>query len=130
MRRTSSRCSTRFLSSGQNGRRINVFKNSKVRMSRYLDTSTETQTAQIMVLYVRTSRSSRKESVRLSSGRTINCWQLEKVLLKHCWEKVLNWESLFVNRKGLILSVYVDDIKLAGKKHNINPTWKNSHERR
>ena len=27
-------------------------------------------------------------------------------------------------RKGLFLSVYVDDIKLAGKKQNINPTWK------
>ena len=35
------------------------------------------------------------------------------------------WESLFVNGgKGLFLSVYVDDIKLAGKKHNISPTWK------
>ena len=32
---------------------------------------------------------------------------------------------LFVIReKGLFLSVYVDDIKLAGKKQNINPTWK------
>ena len=27
-------------------------------------------------------------------------------------------------KKGLFLSVYVDDIKLAGKKQNINPTWK------
>ena len=35
------------------------------------------------------------------------------------------WECLFVHReKGLFLSVYVDDIKLAGKKHNINTTWK------
>ena len=25
---------------------------------------------------------------------------------------------------GLFLSVYVDDIKLAGKKQNIDPTWK------
>ena len=33
-----------------------------------------------------------------------------------------NWECLFVHReKGLFLSVYVDDIKLAGKKQNINP---------
>ena len=32
---------------------------------------------------------------------------------------------LFVNReKVLFLSVYVDDIKLAGRKQNINPTWK------
>ena len=26
--------------------------------------------------------------------------------------------------QGLFLSVYVDDIKLAGKKHNIDPMWK------
>ena len=42
--------------------------------------------------------------------------QFEKVLLKHGWEKIPNWECLFVHReKGLFLSVYVDDIKLAGK---------------
>ena len=36
-----------------------------------------------------------------------------------------NWECLFVHReKGLFLSVYVDDIKLAGKKQNIDPMWK------
>ena len=51
--------------------------------------------------------------------------QFEKVLLKHGWEKIPNWECLFVHReKGLFLSVYVDDIRLAGKKHNIDPMWK------
>ena len=51
--------------------------------------------------------------------------QFEKILLKHGWEKIPNWECLFVHReKGLFLSVYVDDIKLAGKKHNIDPMWK------
>ena len=51
--------------------------------------------------------------------------QFEKVLLKHGWEKIPNWECLCVHReKGLFLSVYVDDIKLAGKKHNIDPMWK------
>ena len=45
--------------------------------------------------------------------------------MKYGWEKVSNWECLFVHReKGLFLSVYVDDIKLAGKKQNISPTWK------
>ena len=40
--------------------------------------------------------------------------QFEKILLKHGWEKIPNWECLFVHReKGLFLSVYVDDIKLA-----------------
>ena len=50
---------------------------------------------------------------------------LRKMLLQHGWEKVSNWECLFVHRqKGLFLSVYVDDIKLAGKKQNIDPMWK------
>ena len=51
--------------------------------------------------------------------------QLEKILLQHGWEKIPNWECLFVHReKGLFLSVYVDDIKLAGKKQNLDPMWK------
>ena len=51
--------------------------------------------------------------------------QFEKILLKHGWEKVSNWECLFVHReKGLFLSVYVDDIKLAEKKQNIDSMWK------
>ena len=51
--------------------------------------------------------------------------QFEKILLQHGWEKVSNWECLFVHRqKGLFLSVYVDDIKLAGKTENVEPTWK------
>ena len=51
--------------------------------------------------------------------------QFENILLKYGWEKVSNWECLSVNRqKGLFLSVYVDDIKMAGKKQNINPMWK------
>ena len=50
--------------------------------------------------------------------------QFEKILLKHGWEKVSNWEYSFVHReKGLFLSVYVDDIKLAGNKQNIDPMW-------
>ena len=49
----------------------------------------------------------------------------KSILLQHGWEMVSNWECLFVHReKGLFLSVYVHDIKLAGKKHNIDPMWK------
>ena len=45
--------------------------------------------------------------------------------MEHGWEKIPNWECLFVHReKGLFLSVYVDDIKLAGKKQNLDPMWK------
>ena len=51
--------------------------------------------------------------------------QFEKILLKYGWEKVSNWECLFVHReKGLFLSVCVDDVRLAGKKENIDPMWK------
>ena len=51
--------------------------------------------------------------------------QFEKILLQHGWEKVSNWDCLFVHREqGLFLSVCVDDIKLLGKKQNINPMWK------
>ena len=46
--------------------------------------------------------------------------QFEKILLKYGREKVFNWECLFVLRqKGFFLYVYVDYIKLAGKKQNI-----------
>ena len=39
--------------------------------------------------------------------------------------RIPNWECLFVHRgKGLFLSVYVDDMKLAGKKQNLDPMWK------
>ena len=35
------------------------------------------------------------------------------------------WECPFAKRqKGLFLSVHVDDIMLAGKKHNFDPMWK------
>ena len=51
--------------------------------------------------------------------------QFEKILLQHGWEKVSNWECLFVHcEKGLFLSVFVDDIILAGKKQNLDPMWK------
>ena len=51
--------------------------------------------------------------------------QCEKIPLKYGWENVSNWECLFVHReKGLFSSVYVDDIKLAGNKRNIDPVWK------
>ena len=42
--------------------------------------------------------------------------QFEQILLKNGWEKVSNWECLFIHReKGLFLSVYVDDMKIGWK---------------
>ena len=50
---------------------------------------------------------------------------LRKSCLNMGWEKIPNWECLFVHReKGLFLSVYLDDIKLTGKKQNLDPMWK------
>ena len=49
--------------------------------------------------------------------------QFENVLLKHGWGD--NSKLGMSNRgKGLFLSVYVDDIKLPGKEHNLDPMWK------
>ena len=117
LRRTSSGRSIRVYP-GQNGRCSVIIENSKVRMSRYLDSSTKTQMAKIMVQYGRSSRSGWTESVRSSSDRTILGTTIrERVLLEHGWEKVPNWECTFVSReKGLFLAVFVDDIKLVGKK--------------
>ena len=51
--------------------------------------------------------------------------QFENILLKHEWEKIPNWDCVFVHRgKGLFLSVHVNDIKLTGKKQNLDPMWK------
>ena len=48
--------------------------------------------------------------------------QCQKILFKHDWEKIPNWECLFVHREeGLFFFVYVDDVKLAGKQQNIDP---------
>ena len=95
---------------------------SRIGMSTHFESSTRTQMAKIMVQYGRPPE-------RNLYGHPLAglLWesQFEKILLKYGWEKISNWECLFVHReKGLFLSVYVDDIKLAGKKQNINPMWK------
>ena len=83
-------------------------------MSRHLEASTTTQMAKIMVQYGRPRRSSERNLYGHSLAGLLLERQFEKIFLKHDWEKVCNWECLFVHcEKGLILSVYVDDIKLA-----------------
>ena len=57
--------------------------------------------------------------------------QFETVLLEHGWEKVLNWECQFVNRKKeLFLSVYVDDIKTGWEETECRTNAENIDERR
>ena len=50
--------------------------------------------------------------------------QIEKIILKIRLGEGFQLECFFVHcEKGLFFSVYVDDINLAGKKQNIDPTW-------
>ena len=72
-----------------------LLKKTKVRMSRYLDTSTEAQMAKIMVQYGRSSCSSWAESVRSSLSRTI--------VGKAIWESFLN----MVGKKFQIGNAYL-----------------------
>ena len=54
-------------------------------------------------------------------------WEMhfEETLLELGWEKVPKWECLFVLRKrGLFLSVDVDDIRMSGKRQNMVPMCK------
>ena len=96
-----------------------LLKIPNVRMSRHLNTSTTTQVPQIMVQYGRSGRPSRKGPVILwqdchGKGNSRNfCWNT-------VGRRFINWECLFVNRaRGLFLSVYVDEFKMAGKQK----TW-------
>ena len=102
-----------------------LLKKSQIGVSRHLDSSTTTKWPK--------SWSSMEDPV-VPLGRSLHghplaglLWekQFEKIRLKHGWEKIPNWECLFLHReKGLFLCVYVDDIKLAGKKQNLDPMWK------
>ena len=57
--------------------------------------------------------------------------QFQQALLELGWEKIQNWGCMFVHRKqDLFLSVYVDDIKMAGKKQNLAPMWKKLMKKR
>ena len=96
-------------------------------MPRHLDTSTITQMAKIMVQYGRSSRSSGAKSVRSSFGRTAMGKAIRESSVEIRLEKSSELGVLVRTpskpRKGRFLSVFVDDIKLAGKKKNISPTW-------
>ena len=78
-----------------------------------------------MVQYGRPSRSSWKESVWSSFSRTV-MW---KAICENPIETVgrrfqIGNAYSYTVKKGSFLSVYADDIKLAGKKQHIDPMWK------
>ena len=56
--------------------------------------------------------------------------QFEKVQLKHGWEKVPNWECLFVNREKAILVCVCGRYKSDWKETEHRPNEENTHERR
>ena len=65
------------------------------------------------------SHSTFRRLTRIKHPLTGLLWERHfgEVLMELRWERVQNWECLSVHRKqGLFLSVYVDDIKVAGKK--------------
>ena len=54
---------------------------------------------------------------------------LEKQLLKIGWTRLRSHECLFIHQKDrLLLSVYVDDLKMVGVAKNIQPMWKKIRE--
>ena len=100
-----------------------LLKIPKSEVSRHFDTSTTTQMAKIMVQYG-TNQSFLLNEICMVIHSQDYCGKGNS--RKLCWstdgKKVPHWERFFVNRqKRLLLSVYVDDIKLAGKKENIDP---------
>ena len=82
--------------------------------------------ARVMDIWIRLPRRKWRGSVRSSLAGLLRERQFEKILSKYCWEKVskLRMSFSYTVKKGLFLSVYVDDIKLAGKKQNLDPMWK------
>ena len=49
---------------------------------------------------------------------------IREILLKYGWGKFPTGNAYSLAKKGLFLSVNVDDIKMAEKKQNLNPVWK------
>ena len=78
-------------------------------------------------------RTSLRKGICTDTSLVVLLWgrQFEKVLLQNGWEKARTWECLFVHRQqGLFLSVHVEDIKMTGKEHNLEPMWNrlNKHD--
>ena len=124
VRRTSSRRSI-CLYPGKNERCSEIIENPKIGMSRNLDSSTTTQMAQNHGPAWKIQSSSWMESVRSSFGTTV----VGKAIWENPFEVRLGEDfqlGMLIRTpwKGLFLSVYVDDMKLAGKKQNIDPMLK------
>ena len=110
---------------GQNGRCSKIIKKSQIGMSRHFDSSTTTQMAKIMVQYGRSSRSSWKEFVRSSFGKTVMEKQFEKSYCSTVGKKFpIGNACSYTVKKGYSDLCLRMTWKLAGKKQNLNPMWK------
>ena len=113
---------------GKNGGRSKVAQNSKVTMPRFLDTSSTTQVAQIMVRHRRPSGSSRTKFVWTPTCRPL----VGKTFLRKCYwdlagKKVPNWECFLFTEN-------VDDWTEAEYGSHVEEideemlTWTNQHQ--
>ena len=101
-----------------------VLKNSAVRMSRFLDSSTKTQMAKIMVQHGRSSRSSLAKCVRSSSGKTIIGKAIRESSIRTWLGKSAKLGMLVCEpRIRTILGCVCGRYK-TGWKQNIDPMWK------
>ena len=124
MRRTSSWRSI-CLHPSKNARCSQIIENSKIGVSRHLDSSTTTQMAKIMVQYGRFSRSSWTKAVWSSFGRTI--------MGKAIWENSIETRlgegfrlGMFIRTlwKRIILICVCGWHQIGWKEKNLDPMWK------
>ena len=107
------------------GGRSQIAQNSKIRMSRRMDTSSTTHMAEILGKHWRSCGTSWTKLIRTPIRRTLVGRQFGEAMMELGREKGPNWECLFVHRKQkLFLSVYVDDTKMSGKKQKLAPMWR------
>ena len=123
MRGTSSRRSMK-LHPGRNGRCTNVIENSKVRMSRYLGTSSKTQMAKgdpVVIL-------ERNLYGHLLAGLL---WEkhFEKCLLEHGWEKVRKLGLLICKSRMIVLVCVCGRCKTGWDETKHRPNVESTEER-
>ena len=123
--RTSSWCSV-CLHSSNIGGRSQIARNSKVRMSRLVGTSSTTQMTEILCDHWRSCGTSRTKFVR-----TPTCWPLvgktiRRSFIRTWMGKVSNWECLFVHRRHWLFLIGTRGRqKMARMKRNMAPMCKN-----
>ena len=112
-----------------NGRRFNIAETSPVRMSRYLDTSTTTRVANIMVHHWRTGCSSWAKLKWSSVGRTIMGRAIREgsISIRLGKSSKLGMFIRFTETKKDYSCQYTwMTWKMAGRKQDFNPLWKKS----